>query len=307
MAQVSALDLRARMAVEGLMSGTHRSPTQGVSAEFAQHRQYAVGDDTRFLDWKVAAKTDKLYLKQFFKETNLDLAILVDTSGSMAFKSQGKGSAPWRKFDYAATAAAALAHLAIHQQDRVGLTVFDDQVRQATRLSNNANHWRTVTAALSAAEVVVTEQAMGPDAPNVPGRTDLASLFDQMTAKLVRKSLVVLISDLFDQADVVEQGLAKLRFRGHDVLILHVMDPMELTFPYRSSSEFCGLEGEGRLPVDAVALRKAYLDVVEEHLERVEASARGLRFDYVLLKTDEPMGPALSHFLARRNALIGKR
>ncbi len=310
LAQVGALDLRARMAVEGLMSGTHKSPLQGVSSEFAQHRQYVAGDDVRFLDWKVAARTDKLYLKQFFKETNLDLAVMVDVSGSMAYQGgagPGVKAAPWSKFECASTLAGALAFLAIHQQDRTGLWMFDSTLRQATRMSNNTSHWRSVSQVLQSTRPAVTDKTVSAETPNVPGRTDLSGVFDQVSASLTRRSLVVIISDLFDDPTVLDKGLARLRFRGHDVMLLHVMDEQELTFPYRSASEFVGREGEGRLPVDAAALRKAYLEVVDTHLRAVEETARKFRFDYLLVDTARPLGPALARFLARRDAMIGKR
>jgi len=136
LAAIGSLELRARMVVEGLMTGMHRSPYQGFSVEFAQHRQYAPGDDIRHLDWKVFGRTDKLYLKQYQKETNLDLVLLVDGSGSMGYSSQES----WSKYDHAACIAAAMAHLALRQQDRVGLVLFTDQIRTATRLSNSRDH-----------------------------------------------------------------------------------------------------------------------------------------------------------------------
>ena len=334
LARVGSLEMRARMIVEGLMSGQHRSPMQGFSVEFAQHRQYVAGDDLRFLDWKVMAKTDKLYLKQYVRETNLDLMILVDVSASMGYTSgtrftggkarsalmnEGKppagvgrdhrGQAPtgWRKIDHAAALAVAMAHLALMQADRVGLAIFADEVTRSTRLSNNKHHWRNITQALVEADLVgqKSEHAK-PTAESIKGRTNLTAMFDQMIAGLHRKSLVVLISDLFDESDVIEQGLAKLRHRGHDAVVLRVMDPAELKFPFRSVSEFTGLEGEGRLPLDAQAIRSAYLEVVETHRAAVEQSCKKFHFDHLLLNTSEPLGAPLSMFLARRAAMIAR-
>jgi uncharacterized protein (DUF58 family) len=296
------------MVVEGLMQGMHRSPMQGISVEFAQHRQYAPGDDTRFLDWKVFARTDKLYLKQYQKETNLDLLILLDVSGSMAYGSQGSGmatprlSAPWRKFDHAACLAAAMSYLAIEQQDRVALSLFDTELRQATRLSNRQGHWRTIVEALGSAPI---SAASGP-ADADPPRTNLAAVFDAAAAKLAQRSLVVLVSDLFDDPAAVERGLARLHHRRHDVILMQVMDRAELDFPFRSPSEFVGLEADGRLQLDPAALRKAYLQAVQRHLGAIEEATRKFRFDYLLLNTAQPLGPALSHFLARRASQIAK-
>ncbi|XAM01512.1 DUF58 domain-containing protein [Phycisphaeraceae bacterium D3-23] len=338
LARVGSLEMRARMIVEGLMSGQHRSPMQGFSVEFAQHRQYVPGDDLRFLDWKVMAKTDKLYLKQYVRETNLDLMILVDVSASMGYTSgtrftagkprgelmnegkppegagrdlKGKAPAGWRKIDHAAALAVAVAHLALMQADRVGLTVFADTVQRSTRLSNNKHHWRNITQALVEADLVgPTENASSlkakPTADTIRGRTNLAAMFDPMIAGLKQRSLVVLISDLFDDVDAIEQGLAKLRHRGHDAIVLRVMDPAELSFPFRSVSEFMGMEGEGRLPLDAQAIQKAYLEVVAEHRDAVEDACQKFHFDHLLLDTSAPLGAPLSMFLARRAAMIAR-
>lgn len=338
LARVGALEMRARMIVEGLMSGQHRSPMQGFSVEFAQHRQYVAGDDLRFLDWKVMAKTDKLYLKQYVRETNLDLMILVDVSASMGYTSgmrftgsrakqelmnegkpaegtgrdlKGKVPGGWRKIDHAAALAVAVAHLALMQADRVGLAIFADEVQRSTRLSNNKHHWRNITQALVDADLVGPPEGGAPlrskpTVDTIQGRTNLTAMFDQMTAGLQRKSLVVLISDLFDDAEAIEQGLAKLRHRGHDAVVLRVMDPAELTFPFRSVSEFMGLEGEGRLPLDPQAIRAAYLDVVNTHRDAVEDACQKFHFDHLMLDTGAPLGAPLSMFLARRAAMIAR-
>lgn len=329
LAAVAPLDLRARMIVEGLMTGMHRSPYQGFSVEFAQHRAYAPGDDTRFLDWKVFGRTDKLYIKQYQKETNLDLVLLVDCSGSMGYSSagapvlgarakRGRGSAKasgsgntsigirgWRKYDHAATLAAAMAYLALKQQDRVGLTLFAQEVRTATRLSNSQGHWRSIVEALGSVQPQV-EPRQEDVRSEVPGRTDLAGLFDRVAAKLARRSLIVLVSDLLDDPAVIERGLAQLHHRRHDLIVAQVLDPAELAFPFRSPSEFIGLEAEGKLPMDPAALREAYLSALRQQLRQIEQAARRFHFDYLLLDSSRPLGPPLSHFLARRTASIGR-
>lgn len=316
LAAVGSLELRARMIVEGLMTGMHRSPYQGFSVEFAQHRQYAPGDDIRHLDWKVFGRSDKLYLKQYQKETNLDLVILVDVSGSMAYSSvsgkttsaqtgeSGSGKPTWRKYDHAACLAAAMAYLALHQQDRVGLVLFADNTRAATRLSNSHDHWRAIVEALVQHDPheITDPQQDGDDKP-----TDLGRIFDQTLAKLQRRSIIVLISDLFDDPASLEHGLARLHHRRHDLLVMQTLDPAELNFPFRSPSDFLGLEGEGKLGLDPAALRKAYLDVMQQHLSAIEQVTRRFRFDHLMLDTSQPVGPPLSHFLARRSALAGRR
>lgn len=319
LAAVGPIDLRARMIVEGMMTGLHRSPMEGVSVEFAQHRQYTPGDDTRFLDWKVYGKTDKLYLKQYQKETNLDMVVLVDISGSMRYTStrglvatgspRAAAGFHWSKYDHAASLAAAMCHVALRQQDRASVVLFSDQIKTATRLSNAHDHWRTIVEALSSIdshEVSEPGATHDGDTP-APGRTDLGRMFDQAVARLNRRSLVVLISDLFDDPQVIERGLAKLKFRRHDVIVLQTLDPAELEFPFRGPSQFLGLEAEGRMNLDPQAIRLAYLEALRRHLDQVEKITRRFRFDYMVLNTSEPMGPALSQFMARRSASIGKK
>ena len=320
LASIGSIDLRARMIVEGLMQGMHRSPYQGFSVEFAQHRQYAPGDDTRFLDWKVFGKTDKLYLKQYQKETNLDMLVLVDVSGSMGYASGDPGTSgnapanarrlPWRKFDHAAALAGGMAYLALKQQDRVGVMLFSDRVKAATRLSNAQDHWRTVVEVLAGAQLDEqrdVDHGLHDAAENVPGRTDLRRVFDQVLAKLTQRSLVVLISDLFDQDESgLERSLARLHHRRHDVIVLQTLDHAELEFPFRKAAEFVGLEAEGRVPIDPLALRQGYLEALQRHLRSIEEVTRRFQFDYLMLDTSEPLGPPLSHFLARRAAAVGK-
>ncbi|MEM6334753.1 MAG: DUF58 domain-containing protein [Planctomycetota bacterium] len=351
LAALGSVELRARMIVEGLMQGMHRSPTQGVSVEFAQHRAYAAGDDTRFLDWKVFGKTDKLYLKQFQRETNLDLVVLIDRSGSMGYASgdgesrkaeklesrkseggggrRGSGSAVssktsgggWRKFDHGAAAAAAVSYLALTQQDRVALFSFADHLEQVTRYSSRRDHWRAVAAALDGMELAKAENQKSLKAGNGGagslrepggddalrrGAADLGKVIDELIAKLNRRSLVVIVSDFLDELSGLERGLARLNYRRHDAVLLQVLDPAELTFPFREPSEFDGLEAEGRLPVDPQALRKAYVDALTDHLAALESLSRKFTFDHVVLNTSEPIGPALSHFLAFRASRLGR-
>ncbi len=342
LASIGPLQLRARMVVEGVMTGMHRSPHLGTSVEFAQHRPYAPGDDIRRLDWKVFGRTDKLYVKQYQQETNLDLLLLVDVSGSMAFASNpvnraasasARDATPaWSKFDHAASLAAALAYLALHQQDRVGLTLFSDRVVTAVRPSNARDHWRTLIDAIAshapaamstqtsgaakasdrahqrvAGTDIQTDAAVAQQAPHMDDpETDLAMLFDQLSAKLTQRSLIVLISDLFDDPASLERGLARLSHRGHDLVILQVLDPAELHFPLRDASEFIGLETGDRLKLDPPALREAYLAAMNEHLERVQACARQFRYDYQLLDSSTHLAAPLSQYLARRSAMMSK-
>ena len=315
LAAIAPLEMRARMIVEGLMIGMHRSPFQGFSVEFAQHRQYAPGDDLRHLDWKVFGRTDKLYLKQYQKETNLDLMVMVDASGSMAYGSDltrahtPEGRRYWRKFDHAASLAVAIAYLALKQNDRVALLLFAEAARQATRLSNAMGQWRAIVDALSAEPLLKGQP--GPrgilSADQTGRKTDLALLMDRMVAKLRRRSLLVLISDLFDEPAALERGLAKLYHSRHDVIILQVLDHEEMTFPFRSPSEFIGLEAEGRLGLDPAALRAGYLAALQKHLDIVQNMARRFQFDYLLLDSSQSLNASLSYFLAERAGAINRR
>lgn len=310
LAAIKTIDLRARIIVEGLMSGQHRSPQQGISVEFAQHRQYTPGDDTRFLDWKIYGKTDKLYLKQYQQETNLDLVVLLDCSGSMGYTSLDETregwTNRWTKWNHASCVAAAMTNLALRQQDRAGLTLFADDVVAGCRLSNAQNHWKTIAQLLHRAELVKEDNEAPVPMDNTHTHTDLEQIVDRTVAGLTRRSLVVLISDFFDDPAHLEKGLARLHHRHHDVILLQVMDRAELDFGFREAHDFLGLEGEGKLPIEPAALRNAYLDVVTDHLRGIETVARNFDYDYLLLNTQEALGPPLSHFLARRSSLISK-
>jgi len=313
LSSIGSLDLRARMVVEGLMTGMHKSPMHGFSVEFAQHRQYTPGDDTRFLDWKVYGKTDKLYLKQHHKETNLDLIIMIDGSGSMAYSSpitQEQVGRPWRKFDHAATITAATSYLALQQQDRVQLVVYDDDIVTQTRLSNSQGHWRDVARTLEQVTLVEPTQALGSVSaldPDAFSRSSLGRTFDRVISRLTQRSLIMIVSDLMDDPEVLDQALARLHHKRHDVMLVQVLDEAEQTFPFRAASDFVGLESEGKLAVFPEALKQAYLETVDEHLQRVDASARKFQFDVLRINTLQSVGSALSHFLAKRSAVAGGR
>lgn len=292
LAQIEGVEIRARHIVEGLMTGMHRSPNFGYSSEFAQHRPYTAGDDLRHLDWKVFARTDKLYNKQYHQETNLDLALVVDASGSMRYGSTlgGLSQTPWTKYDHATSIAAALAYLTLAQQDRTGLFVFADKLLDALRPSNSRSQWRSVI------------QTLGRQPVDRP--TNIGRIFDELVAKLHHRSLVVLISDVFDDVEALGAGLARLRHRKHDVLILQIMDHNELTFPFNNVQRMIGLEGEGKLDLDPKALREAYLQEVNDHIQAVKEQARRFQYDHELIDTSKPLGSVLSHFMARRAAKL---
>src|SRR3954463_16235674 len=219
LARISGLDLRARLIVEGLMTGMHRSPYQGISVEFAQHRPYVQGDDIRFVDWKVLARSDKIYLKQYQEETNLHLICVVDASESMGYGTvKGDDNATWTKYDHATAIAASLSYMAIQQQDSVGLAIFDQTLSRYFKPSNSPGQWK----------VVVNELQQVPRW----NKTNTGKILDQIAEKLNHRSVIVLLSDFFDDLDSIRSGLRHLRYKKHEIMVMQVMDPAELEFPF---------------------------------------------------------------------------
>jgi len=308
LARLTSFELRAKMIVEGFSSGVHRSPFQGLSVEFAQHRPYVAGDDLRHLDWKVYGRTDKLHLKQHQQETNLDLIVLVDSSGSMNYGSRSFGEASgtgikkstdgrtnWSKFDHATALAAALSYITLKQGDRVGLVVFADEIRAMVRRSSSQGTWRQIVGALSTHAMTTENRGRG---------TDFGRVVDQVLGKLTNRCLIALISDLFIDLDPIRDTLAQLKHAGHDLLVFQVLDRAEEEFGFTDTAPFEGMEGEPVLRVDPRALRKAYLEVFNEHQNGVEKLVRGMGFDYQKIGTHDWLGPPLASFVARRNAMI---
>ena len=284
------LELIARGVVEGFVSGRHRSPYKGFSAEFAEHREYVVGDDIRMLDWKVYAKSDRYCIKQFEQETNLRCLLLLDASNSMAYAGASAARHSGRrvsKFQYAQFLAATLAHLMIGQQDAVGLATFDTKPRRYSPARSRTTHLRVLLEEL--------------DATATGGETSLAPIFHDLAERIPRCGLVVVISDLFDEIDQLLNALHHFRYRKHEVLLLHVMAEEELTFPFEKWTQFRDLEVHGRhLHVDPVSLRAAYLAHMSDHITRLRQEAGQMKMDYVQLSTARSFDTALAHYLAQR-------
>lgn len=283
LARLKGLPLRARHIVEGYVAGLHRSPYRGFSIEFAEHREYAPGDDLRYVDWKVFARTDKFYLKQFEDETNLLCYLLIDVSQSMTYRGP---TAALSKLEYAQCLAASLAWLVLHQQDAVGLATFDEQVRTVVRPSGSPSHWPQL--------LDVMEQARP-----VP-RTSLARVLPELASRLVRRGVVIVLSDLFDDVAALLAGLRHFRFRHHDVVLLHVLDPAEIDFPFDDPRRFVGLEGEPAATADSRWIRQAYLDEFQRYLQNVRTGCHSLGLDYQLMRTDRPFDVALAAYLSSR-------
>ena len=282
LARISGLQLRARLAVAGLYAGMHRSPYRGVSVEFADHRPYTQSDDIRHIDWRLFGRTDRYFVKEYQQDTNLNCILAVDCSESMAYRSD---AAPLSKHEYATAVAASLAYLALTQRDSVGLALFDRRITRFRKPSNHPSLWRPLIDDL--------QVSIGP------ARTSLRAVLDDL-AERVSRSVVVLISDLFDDPLETLRGLQHLRYRGNDVIVFNVWDPAELTFPFRGPTRFEGLEALGRLLVEPRALRRRYQAQTEAFRATLERGCRAMQADYVVCDTSAPLGPALSAYLATR-------
>jgi uncharacterized protein (DUF58 family) len=289
LAKIASLDLRARLIVEGLTSGQHRSPYQGISVEFAQHRQYVQGDDIRHVDWKVLAKTDKIYLKQYLEETNLHLIVVVDASESMGFGTvKADDGTLWTKYDHATAIAAALSYLTIQQQDSVGLAIFDQALTRYFKPSNSPGQWKIITQELQ----------------QVPrwNKTNTGKILDQLAEKLTHRSLIVILSDFFDDLEGLKKGLRHLRFKKHEMMVFQILDPAEIEFPFEDVTLFKGLEEAGQLLTEPRSLREAYLEQLRIFTEEMQKMCRGMRIDFTRMNSAEALDVSLSSFLATRAA-----
>jgi uncharacterized protein (DUF58 family) len=276
------LALVARTLVEGFLTGAHKSPYKGFSVEFAEHRQYYPGDEIRHIDWRAYGKTDRYYIKEYEEETNLRAHLLVDASGSMAYR--GKHAS---KFQYAQYIAASLAYLMLHQRDAVGLVTHDTRVRQLIPPRANAKHLLRVLHAL--------EQT------RPGGETSMAPLWHELAGQLPRRGLIVVLSDCFDQLDALLRALRHFRHHKHEVLLFHVLAPEEIEFPFKKMTQFRNLEAaDHRLLVDPQQLRREYLKNFEEFCRRLRSEAGQAQIDYHLLRTDEPVDRALGVYLTKR-------
>jgi uncharacterized protein (DUF58 family) len=287
---ISRLELRARLAVEGFLSGRHPSPYHGVSVEFAEHREYVPGDDLRHLDWKVLAKSDKYFVKRYEEETSLTCHIVVDASRSMEYSGDGRMT----KFGYAATAAASLAYLVLRQQDFAGLSVFDESVRTFLPASNNPAHLMNFVGALAA--------------ETAAEKTGIGAVLADVASRVGRRGMVVLISDLLAEPEEILRGLGRLRTKKQDIIVFHVLDDDEVNFPFQKLYRFEGMEDLLKLTMDPRALRASYLEVFNEHASRLRKGCRSQGVDYTLLRTGQNLGVLLTAFLATRaTSAVGRR
>jgi uncharacterized protein (DUF58 family) len=281
LAKVRGLELQARLVVEGYLSGMHKSPYHGFSVEFAQHREYVPGDDIKHVDWKVYGRTGRFYLKQYDEETNLICWLLLDISDSMRYASKEVS-----KYDYACMAAAGLAYLVLQQSDSVGFVTFDDQIRKFLKPSSQPSHLKEII------------QVMNQGASQA--KTSMAPLFHDLAERMNRRAIIFVISDMFDEVPDLLMGLKHLRYRRHEVVLWHILDAFELTFPFQEATLFRGLEEYPQLLTDPRSLRQSYLEQVQQFVDELKHGCRSQNIDYVQLRTDTRLDVALSSYLAHR-------
>ncbi|MFN9537851.1 MAG: DUF58 domain-containing protein [Planctomycetota bacterium] len=286
--KIKRLDVRARLVVEGFMTGGHKSPYHGFAVEFAAHREYTPGDDLRHIDWKVWSKTDRLYIKEFEEETNLKCHLLLDRSKSMLYGKNANSATDsgWSKFDYAATATASLAYLMQQQQDAVGLVTFSNQIDRQFKPSTHPSHLKLLFHEL--------EQT------TCDKQTEVSDAFLGLAAQIRQRGMVILLSDLLLPLDDLAKSLRQFRLRRHEVVVFQVMHSDELNFPFDENTLFKGYEVDAQLLAEPRALRKSYLEALERHTGEVRRICAGAGIDYVLLDTSKPLDVALSSYLSFR-------
>jgi len=281
LSRAEALGLKARQLVEGLRVGDHKSPYKGFSVEFVQHREYVPGDDIRHIDWKSYGRSERYTIKQYEQETNYIAHILLDNSNSMRY-----GAGDSNKLEYAKLLAASLSYLIIRQRDSVGLRVFNTGWAAELPPSSQLGHINTICHTL--------------EATRAGEKTSIGPLLDQVADRVGRRGIIVLISDCFDEVEPVLKGLRHLRFRGHEVVLFHVLHKDEVEFPLDGNIRFIGLEGFEELMTRPHLLKPAYLRVVGQYLEDLQRGCDGSGVDYVRLVTNRPLSAALGEYLVRR-------
>ncbi len=283
--RLSRLDLIAKNVVEGYITGLHKSPYHGFSTEFAEHRQYMAGDSLRFLDWKVYGRTDRMYVKRFEEETNLKSHIILDVSGSMGFRNQGSVT----KLRYGNMLTAALAFLMIRQRDSVGLVTFSDSLKSYVPPRSIQSQLKEIIKVLSS-----TEPA---------GTTITGNILHTLAERLSVRGLVIFISDLIIDPDELIHGLKHFRHNGHEVLVFHILDPMELSFDYKDETRFKDLETDEKITTQPWHIREKYLALFHEQLSSMVHAMHDISVDYARLTTDIPFDRALTEYLSKRRRL----
>lgn len=286
LSKLANLELVARCAVEGFFTGLHPSPFQGFSVEYSDHREYHQGDEMKFVDWKIFARSDRLYIKRFHQETNTTVYLLLDTSRSMAFA----GPDAVRKIDYASYLAAALSYLMLQQGDSAGLISFAEKINGQIPPASRRTHLSAILTAL--------------DRHTGSGGTNLAGILHTVAETTKRRGLIVLISDLLDDENDIFQGLAHLKFLKHDVIVFHVMDHQELNLDYNGLVQFEDLETKDKMQAFPQSIRTGYRQRVGAFLDEVKKTLGNSGIDYCLLDTSEPLDKAFIAYLVKRRRLM---
>jgi uncharacterized protein (DUF58 family) len=279
--RIKSLQLRAKIIVQGFLAGLHRSPHHGFSVEFSEYRQYSPGDDPRYLDWKLFARTDRYYLKRFQEETNLRCHLVVDLSRSM-----GYGSLGYTKVEYARTAAATLAYFLAMQRDAVGLVTFDEKIGEYVPARYRPGHLHRL--------MLTLERAVAGTS------TDLASPLEQVVATVRKRGMLVLISDLLANLEALRSRLGYLRSQGHEVVLLRVLDPAEVDFTFKQAATFVDAETTRELYVDPTFARQQYQSRFNAHAAEIQRTCSDLGIDFYQLLTSQPLELALFDFLQSR-------
>ena len=286
LARIGNLELVARSVVDGLINGLHRTNVFGASVDFAEHRGYVPGDDIRRVDWRLFARTDRFYIKEYEADSNANFSVLMDVSKSMGF-----GSAGVTKLEYAKMLAGCLTYLVHRQRDRVGQVAFDEEIVE--HVPPSAKHMETVLHVLDRLQ------------PSKPG--NLTVPLHKMAEHFCRKGMLVLISDLYQEPDAILEALGPLRFRGNDLIVFHVLDRSELEFDFAEASAFEDLESGEQIPIVPYALRDEYRALVREHIEAISERCKAARIDYTLIDTSAPLDHALYKYLSVREKLMKAR
>jgi uncharacterized protein (DUF58 family) len=286
LARIGNLELLARTVVDGFINGLHRAPFFGASIDFAEHRGYVAGDDIRRVDWRLYARTDRYYVKQYEADTNTNFTVLLDISKSMQFTSGGV-----TKLEYGQFLAACLAFLAQRQRDRVGIITFDEEI--VTHVPPSAKHFNVVLLTLDRARAVR------------PGR--LSEPLKRMAEHFKRRGILLLISDFYDEPDEILEAIKPLRFLGNELIVFHVLDPREIDFAYDDASTFEDMETAEQMPVVPQSFRDQYRSMIQDHINALTTRFSEQRIDYTLVNTAEPLDRALFSYLSSREKLIRVR
>jgi len=284
-AQLANMELRARFVVEGFITGLHKSPYHGFSVEFTEHRPYMPGDEIKHIDWKAYGKTDRFYIKQFEEETNLKSYLILDASRSMEYASKGN----LKKFEYASYVAAALSFLMIEQRDAVGLTVFDEGIRVSLPPRATRSYLREILKELESARTA--------------NKTGTSTSLHRIAEQIKRRGLVIVLSDLFDSPESVMTALKHFRHKGHEVVVMQILDPLERSFAFESDAIFKDLETHEEVMTQPWHIQKAYQQSMQEFLGYYQRQCRDNNIDYVLLDTSTPFDKALFEYLNKRKRM----